>query len=404
MVNTIDFGTDARALAAAAALMSKHGVQRSSALPILGTVKLTQDGDRLTLEATDLRHAARLRVDGWGAAAPSAAVCVNAESLAGLAGKLTDVGKVALRFQGQADGAALTGRLRISGGTSGADLPVLAAIDFPSVNWDSDAESALTIDGGELKRLLGVGGAAVAPEDNRPALGGVRLAREGSALRAMSADGFRAVWAETMAVHGLALGLVDEGLIIHRDSVKALGAFVSDGQQVRLSRPIGQTGRLIAESVDGAWALALALVDGAYPDIARVWPDGDKAAVTCDPASLRRALGFMGAAQPSGVTPQVRVTVSSQEGVTLSTNATPEWVAATTALRAVLSPGFSGSAVTTLNTRLFGGLIDAFASAGAEDVTIGILPDKPTYPVTIDCQVTDTLTASACLMPMHLAG
>lgn len=404
MVNTIDFGTDARGLATAAALMSKHVVQRSSALPILSTVKIGQDGHCLILEATDLRHAARLRVEGRGEGEPAAAVCVNAESLAGLAGKLTGVDRVSLRFHGQADGAALTGRLRISGGTSGADLPVFAASDFPSVNWDADAESALTIDGGELKRLIGIGGSAVAADDHRPALGGVRLVRQGAALRATSADGFRAVWAETVAVHGLALGLVDEGLIIHRESVRALVAFAEDGRQVRLSRPIGQTGRLIAEAADGAWSVALALVDSAFPDIERVWPVGDKAEVTCDPASLRQALGFMGAAQERGVTPQVRFTVSSQDGVTLSTNATPEWVAATTALRAVLAPGFSGIAVTTMNSRLLGGLIDALASAGAEDVTIGILPDKPTYPVTIDCVVGDTITASAVLMPMHLAG
>lgn len=394
----INFGIDARTLAPLAALAAKHGASRNSVMPVLSSVLLTQDGDSLTLEATDLRHAVRLRVVGFGDGA--GAVCVNADSLAALVGRLADDGTLSIRFDDAGDGAALVGRMQLRAGSSGAELPVIGAADFPVTNWGTDAETAVTIGGGELRRLLAVGGAAVASDDNRPALGGVRMVGIGECLRAESADGFRAAWAETSAVHGVARGLFYGGLTIHRDSVAVLRAHLADGQQVRLSLPTGQAGRLIAENADGAWCVALSLVDAAFPDLSRVWPAGDKASVTTDPGSWRRALAFMGAAQPSGITPQVRVKVSSMDGVTLSTHPAPESVAATTQVRAALAAGFSGETETALNARLLGGLIDALAASGVEDVTIALVIGDKRAPVTIDSVVNETMTASACLMPM----
>jgi predicted histidine transporter YuiF (NhaC family) len=88
------------------------------------------------------------------------------------------------------------------------------------------------------------------------------------------------------------------------------------------------------------------------------------------------------------------------DGVTLSTHPAPESVAATTQVRAALAAGFSGETETALNARLLGGLIDALAASGVEDVTIALVIGDKRAPVTIDSVVNEMMTASACLMPM----
>lgn len=405
---TIGLMADGRVLADAVGRIAKHGAARGSVMPVLSAVKLTQAGDELTLEATDLRHAARLRVRVSGADSAGGAVCVSAADLAALAAKLADGVTMSLQYSsGSEGGSALSGdRLVLRCGSDRAQLPVIRAVDFPAISWETDANGALTLDGGDLRRLITAGAAAMLTDDTRPAMGGAHLVDKGAALCIESADGYRATRAETEAVHGLGGGLLGEsGLTIHRESVAVLRAYLQDGQQVRLSRAVGEGSRLIAEAADGSWAVALALVNGAFPDLGRIFDTSHPSQhapveFTAGPGSFRRALGIVGAAGGIGM---VSLTVSSQDGVSLATAPSPENAEARSQLHALLATGFSGEAAVRVSGRLLGGIVDAWAAAGADDLTATISGESATKPVALQAEA-EALSMEALVMPMSPAS
>ena len=403
----IGLTADGRVLADAVGRIAKHGAARGSVMPVLSAVKLTQAGDELQLEATDLRHAARLRVRVSGADSAGGAVCVSAADLAALAAKLADGVTMSLQYSGGEGGLALSGdRLVLRCGSDRAQLPVIRAVDFPAISWETDADGALTLDGGDLRRLLTAGAAAMLTDDTRPAMGGAHLVGKGDALCIESADGYRATRAETEAVHGLGGGLLgDDGLTIHRESVAVLRAYLQDGQQVRLSRAVGEGSRLVAEAADGSWAVALALVSGAFPDLGRIFDTSHPSQhapveFTAGPGSFRRALGIVGAAGGIGM---VSLTVSSQDGVSLATAPSPENAEARSQLHALLATGFSGEAAVRVSGRLLGGIVDAWAAAGADDLTATISGESATKPVALQAEA-EALSMEALVMPMSPAS
>lgn len=402
-MSAIEWGTpDAKAFADVVGKAAKHGAARQSGLPIIQCLRLTQDGDRLTVEGTDLSHAVRVVLSGHGDG--DGQVCVGAADLAALAGRMSDGGTLSLRREGV--------RLVVVCGSSRASLPVMDPADFPSVAWDSVVEDAVTLDGRVLAALLSTAAAAAATDDNRPALHAVRLvAVGGDNLLAEGADGFRCMrmLAEAQVAHGLANGLLSAGLLVHLGSVRTALAFMGAGH-VRLSR--GSTGRLVLSDAAGAWDVALALVDGAFPQLGKIFDNASECDVgmTASPSNVRRALALATtAAAQAGIT-QVDLSVSSADGVRLGTNTEVTSrlgnADASMALHAILDRGFSGEAGVTISGRLLSGLVDAMASAGADDLTLRIHGSNRGHPIMLAADLDvggATLQATAVLMPMHVA-
>lgn len=390
---------DAKALADLVGKVARHGAARTSGLVILQYLRLTQDGDRLTIEATDLGHA--VRAVAVGAGDGQARVCVGASDLALLTAKLSDGGQMVLRQQGM--------RLTVECGGSRATLPVMDDSDFPALTWDGDPDTAVTLDGRVLTALLSTAAACAATDDNRPALNGVRLVSdEGGALMAESADGFRLmrVTLPADAAHGIAAGLLAAGLILELSSVRTALALVGQGQ-VRLSRLAGQ--RLVLSDAGGAWDVAIGLVDALFPDLDRIASQGDgrSLTLTVDPVTTRRALALTTATAAASGISGVVLSVSSQDGTTLEVD--PAVAArlgapdARAQLRGLLGTGFSGEARVGLNGKLLAGIVDALASGGADDLTIRLDAAQPSHPIEVgatlfvgDCE----LAAQSILMPM----
>ncbi|MBK7782344.1 MAG: hypothetical protein IPJ58_16535 [Ardenticatenia bacterium] len=405
-MSAISWGTpDAKAFADVVGKAAKHGAARQSGLPIIQCLRLTQDGDRLTVEGTDLSHAVRVVLQGHGGHGGDGQVCVGAADLAALAGRMSDGGTLSLRREGV--------RLVVVCGSSRASLPVMDPADFPSVAWDSEAADAVTLDGRVLAALLSTAAAAAATDDNRPALHAVRLVAVGSgSLLAEGADGFRCMrmMADAQVAHGLGHGLLwGDGLLVQLGSARTALAFMGAGQ-VRLSR--GSTGRLVLSDAAGAWDVALALVDGAFPQLGKIFDNASECDVgmTASPSNVRRALALATtAAAQAGIT-QVDLSVSSADGVRLGTNTEVTSrlgnADASMALHAIIDRGFSGEAGVTISGRLLSGLVDAMASAGADGLTLRIHSSNRGHPIMLAADLDvggATLQATAVLMPMRVA-
>lgn len=406
MSGTINLGLDGKAFADAAALIGRHGAGRANnTLAILRAVRLTQEGQRLTLEATDLGRAIRLTLDCVADDDAAGQVCVSAHELAALTGKLKDGGHMGLSLWGS--------RLVVRCGGGRAALPTLDPVDYPALDWETDASTAVTVMGGVLGQLVGVALSAAATDDARPVLGAVRLSSDGGALSAEAADGFRLCQARTDAVHGLAGGLLGgDGLLVHRESVRALLALIGPGDTVRLSRQVSGR-RLVASNAASTWDVALSLVEGSAPNLETIITsatpaDGVGCDLTADPRDVQRALGL--AMSPLSGLSMVDLCASRLEGVTIGTNkrqADGAGVAeAVASINSVIPQGLSGSATVSLNGRLLGGLVDAMAAAGADDVTLGLDPSGPTRPVRLEAALGQggAVTARAVLMPMSVGA
>lgn len=404
MSNAINLGLSGKALADAMAIIARHGAGRANhTLAILRAVRLTQDGQRLVLEATDLGRAIRLTLDCEADDGTTGQVCVSAHELAALAGKLQHGGRMRLSLQGA--------RLVVTCGGGRAALPTLDPADYPALDWETDVSTAVTVMGEVLEQLVGVALSAAATADDRPVLGAVRLASDGEALVAEAADGFRLCQAQTEAAHGLEGGLLGgDGLLVHRESARTLLALLSDGDTVRLSRQVGGQ-RLVASNAVGTWDVALSLVDGRAPDfgtiIAHAEPAGGAGCfVTVDPGDVHRALAL--AMSPLSGSCTVDLCVDRIDGVSIGTNRkVAEAVGVAEAVASINAAAWQergANARVSLNGRLLGGLVDAMAAARADDVTLGIDTSGAARPIRLDATLgaDGAVTARAVLMPMSV--
>ena len=159
-------------------------VERRNTIPILSNVLLSADRDTMALSATDLDmeiiDETPGRVDGQGQ------ITAPAHTLYEIVRKLPEGSEVELRF------SADDPRLQVSAGRSRFNLPVLPAGDFPVMSSDG-LSSRITIDTGDLIRLIDKTRFAISTEETRYYLNGLYLhtvVEEGrSLLRAVAPTG-----------------------------------------------------------------------------------------------------------------------------------------------------------------------------------------------------------------------
>jgi len=253
-------------------------VERRNTIPILSNVLLSADRDTMAFSATDLDmeivDETPGRVDGPGQ------ITAPAHTLYEIVRKLPEGAEVELRFSGDDP------RLQVSAGRSRFNLPVLPAGDFPIMSSDG-LSSRITIDTGELIRLIDKTRFAISTEETRYYLNGLYLHTvvEGGVtkLRAVATDGHRLALAEMLAPDGAA-GV--PGVIVPRKTVQEARRLLEDaGETVDL--------QVSAQKIRfefGRAALTSKVIDGSFPPYERVIPRDNNRVLTVDNTLFAKAV------------------------------------------------------------------------------------------------------------------
>jgi DNA polymerase-3 subunit beta len=256
----------------------QSAVERRNTIPILSNVLLSAERGRLTFSATDLDmeiiDEASADVDQPGQ------ITAPAHTLYEIVRKLPEGADVALSFTGEDP------RLMVQAGRSRFSLPVLPAGDFPVMSSEGLA-GRLSVDVNDLIRLIDKTRFAISAEETRYYLNGMYLhtVNEGgqAKLRAVATDGSRLALAEMPAPEGAA-GL--PGVIVPRKTVGEARRLLDDaGESVELAL----SPQKVRFELNGA-ALTSKVIDGNFPDYARVIPKDNNRIVRVDAKLFAQAV------------------------------------------------------------------------------------------------------------------
>ena len=238
----------------------QSAVERRNTIPILSNVLLSAERGRLSFSATDLDmeiiDEAEARVEQAGQ------VTAPAHTLYEIVRKLPEGAEVTLAWTGEDP------RLSVSAGRSRFSLPVLPAGDFPVMSAEG-LSGRVAVDVNDLIRLIDRTRFAIYNEETRYYLNGLYLhtVTEGGVarLRAVATDGHRLALAEMPAPEGSA---GSPGVIVPRKTI---------GEARRLLDDAGETVDLAVSPQKvrfdfGGAALTSKVIDGSFPDYARVIP------------------------------------------------------------------------------------------------------------------------------------
>lgn len=250
-------------------------VDRRNTIPVLSNVLLRSDGERLSIHATDLDMQVTAEIDAEGAidtTVPAAKLQAVVSSLKGGVLKIE----------------AGDGKLVLKQGGSRRALPTLPSSDFPLKAPIADA-LAFRMPAFQLHRLLDRCHVAMSNEETRYYINGVFLHVVGGAMRSAATDGHRLIRAEVPLPDGAA---AMNDIIVPRKVVLWLRAALAKREgDIDVAVSAGS----IAVTI-GARRLHAKLIDGTFPDYARVIPSGDLATrMTLPCAVLEQAAGCVAA-------------------------------------------------------------------------------------------------------------
>ncbi len=255
-------------------------VERRNTIPILSNVLMAAQGDSLKLTATDLdieiSEAAPAEVERAGQ------TTAPANYLYDFVRKLPD--GAAVKFDVSGDDP----RLFISAGKSRLHLPILPAGDFPSMPSDG-FETKFEIEPTELGRLIDKTRFAISTEETRYYLNGIffhTVAGNGSGdamLRAVATDGHRLALADAGAPQG-AQGM--PGVIVPRKTINELKRLLDDAADLV---EIAVSPQKIRFALGDA-VLTSKLIDGSFPEYARVIPKSNSKKLKIDNKAFSEAV------------------------------------------------------------------------------------------------------------------
>ena len=253
-------------------------VERRNTIPILSNVLVQANGSSLFLRATDLD----LEVSETLAAdvAQSGATTLPAHTLYEIVRKLPDGAQVSLELTGDA------GQLLLRSGRSRFMLQCLPEADFPDLTA-GDLSHKFTLSAADLKKLIEKTQFAISTEETRYYLNGIfmhTLDVEGhTMLRSVATDGHRLARVEIPAPAGSA-GM--PGVIIPRKAVSEVQKLLDDGA----GEVIIEMSTTKARFTFGDVVLTSKLIDGTFPDYARVIPAGNDKRLIVERDSFARAV------------------------------------------------------------------------------------------------------------------
>jgi DNA polymerase III subunit beta len=235
-------------------------VERKGTIPILSNVLISAEAGRLSLRATDLDIEV---IDTLAAETMTpGATTVSAHLMHDIVRKLPDAARIELNRN------ADEGRITLSSGRSHFSLSCLPADDFPDLG-QSDLGHRFSIPAGDLRRLIERTRFAISSDDSRYYLHGIYLhvaeTQAGPLLRAVTTDGHRLAQMDVPLPEG-AQGM--PGVIIPRKTVMEAHKLVTDKDLLAGVELSGSRIRFLA----GDTILTSKLIDGTFPDYARVIP------------------------------------------------------------------------------------------------------------------------------------
>jgi DNA polymerase-3 subunit beta len=253
-------------------------VERRNTIPILANVLIRADRSTLGLKATDLD----LEVyETIGAdVAPGGSTTVPAHMLYEIVRKLPEGAQIVL--EGSGDRAVLA----IRAGRSRFTLQTLPDSDFPDLAA-GEMTHKFTISPADLKRLIERTQFAISTEETRYYLNGIYLhttaSNKSPMLRAVATDGHRLAQVELPLPAG---GEGMPGIIVPRKTVGEVQRLI-DGAEGDVEVELSQ-GKI--RFTIGAVTLTSKLIDGTFPDYARVIPLGNDKELVVDKAEFEAAV------------------------------------------------------------------------------------------------------------------
>ena len=252
-------------------------VERQNTIPILANVLIEAEGDKVSFRATDLDIEV---VDKAGAQVESpGAATVPAATLNEIVRKLPDGALVQI-----ADDAD-SGRLKVEAGRSRFALATLPKEDFPEIAT-SEYHSNFPVPASVLRRLFDRSKFAISTEETRYYLNGVYMhvaeADGAKVLRCVATDGHRLARVDAEMPAG-----AEEmpGVIVPRKAVSELRKLVEEDGEITVS--VSETKVRFANP---DITLTSKVIDGAFPDYARVIPTANARRLEVDAVELAQAV------------------------------------------------------------------------------------------------------------------
>lgn len=253
-------------------------VERRNTIPILANVLIEAEGDAVSFRATDLDietlNKAPAKVERAGA------TTVSAVTLHEIVRKLPDGALVTLTD----DGAS--GRLTVDAGRSNFSLATLPKEDFP-VMASTEYAANFAADAPVLRRLFDKSKFAISTEETRYYLNGVYMhvaaGDDGNVLRCVATDGHRLARIDAALPEGAE---AMPGVIVPRKTVGELRKLLDD-DEAKIAVSVSETKIRFATD---AITLTSKVIDGTFPDYARVIPTGNIKRLEVDASEFAQAV------------------------------------------------------------------------------------------------------------------
>ena len=253
-------------------------VERRNTIPILSNVLIEAEGDHVSFRATDLDIEV---IDKANAMVGRAgATTVAAHTLHEIARKLPDGAMVELADDGT------SGRLDVKAGRSHFSLATLPREDFP-IMASAEYQTNFACPAPVLRRLFDKAKFAISTEETRYYLNGVYMhaatSADGPVLRCVATDGHRLARIDA----NLPEGAADvPGVIVPRKTVGELRKLLDD-DEAQIAVSVSETKvRFATPEV----TLTSKVIDGTFPDYARVIPAGNTKRLEVDAAEFAQAV------------------------------------------------------------------------------------------------------------------
>ncbi len=244
-------------------------VEKRNTIPILANVLICAEDSQVSFVATDMEIEVNETVSAD--VAKSGSITAPAHTLYEIVRKLPEGAQVELN-------AGASGQLVLSSGRSQFKLGCLPVEDFPKMP-DGDYKHSFSIGAEEIRVLIDSTRFAISMEETRYYLNGIYLhatkVDKVNVLRAVATDGHRLALLEMPAPKG-SKGL--DGIIVPRKTVGEVRKLVDE-----ISSPveIGLSDSKVRFTF-GDVVITSKLIDGTFPDYARVIPEGNEQILMTD--------------------------------------------------------------------------------------------------------------------------
>ena len=246
-------------------------VERRQTMPILSNVLLVAGKGTLSISATDLE--VEMVAEAEVKTETAGEVTLPGRKLHDICRALPEGTNVEISLSGD--------RATIKAGRSRFTLSTLRAADFPTVE-EIASKQTLRVNRADLRRLVEKTHFSMAQQDVRYYLNGLLLETERKTLRAVATDGHRLALSE---VELLGAASRDEQVIVPRKGVLELSRLLDGDGEVQVVLGANH----VRVELDGI-RLTSKLIDGRFPEYARVVPNDPRNIIRADRSLLRQAL------------------------------------------------------------------------------------------------------------------